>query len=96
VLVGGDGGDRLHGEDGADRLRGGAGDDTLLGGEGDDVAYYTGLRADYAVTRTADGVTTVRDLAPLTDGDDGIDWLLGVELLRFADATVRVADLLGP
>ncbi len=94
VLVGDGGGDRLYGEAGSDRLRGAGGNDTLVGGEGDDVAYFNGPFADYAVAGTIGGVVTVTDLAPLTNGDDGVDRLLGIELLRFADATVRVADLL--
>lgn len=94
VLVGGDGGDRLHGEDGADRMRGAGGNDTLLGGDGDDVAYFAGTFAAYGISGTVGGVVTVADLAPLAGGDDGVDRLLGVELLRFADTTVRVAELL--
>ena len=94
VLVGDDGDDRLHGEDGADRLRGANGNDTLFGGDGDDIVYFAGVRADYSITGTVGGVVTVVDLAPLTAGDDGIDRLLAVELLRFADGTFRLTDIL--
>jgi hypothetical protein len=81
--------DALLGGDGDDRLVGGAGNDSLSGGSGSDTAVFAGRLADYQVT-TVGGITTVKDLAVLANGNDGTDTLSDVETLRFADATVSL------
>jgi Ca2+-binding RTX toxin-like protein len=86
-VIGGAGDDVITGDSGANELTGGAGDDTLDGGADDDIAVYSGVAADYSISTTA-GVTTVDDLAPGVDGDDGTDDLTNIEILRFADRDV--------
>ena len=66
-----------------------AGDNSLDGGADTDTAVFAGDKADYEITTVA-GVTTVTDLAPSADGDDGSDTLTAVEQLQFADGIVNV------
>lgn len=82
TLTGSFGDDRLFGEGGDDLLTGGAGNDVLNGGGGTDTAYFSGNRADYAVTVGATGVITVRHLG---GGLGGTDRLVDVELVQFDD-----------
>jgi Ca2+-binding RTX toxin-like protein len=89
-IVGGSGNDTLIGGSGKDKLTGGAGDDELVGGEGKDVAFYSGERAGYQITRNSDGSVTVDD-TNLADGDDGTDTVTGIEELRFTDKTVSIS-----
>jgi hypothetical protein len=95
-LAGGDGADRLHGgrgDDtitggaGDDRLKGAAGDDSLDGGPGTDTAIFAGKIADYAIA-THDGITTVTDLKPTVNGDDGTDTIANIESLQFRDGVI--------
>jgi hypothetical protein len=74
--------DTLTGNAGANRLQGGAGNDTLSGGGGNDTAVYTGNKANYTVTRTANG-WTVKDNV----GSEGTDTLTGIENIAFVDQT---------
>ena len=85
VLDGGDGNDMLHGDAGDDYLIGGAGDDFLNGGTDIDTALYSGSITEYAFDRDGDNfyVSHVGGT-----GVDGNDWLLHVERLVFADATI--------
>ena len=102
TLAGASGNDSIDGGDGEDHLDGGAGQDTLVGstssdtidgGQGTDTVIFSGKSSDYTVT-TTNGVTTVRDLKPATDGDDGTDTLRNVERLQFSDGmTYLVANL---
>jgi len=71
-------------------LTGNAGNNRLDGGTGRDVARFSGKRAEYRVVRRDDGVAVV-DREP---GRDGEDTLVRVEVLRFADGDVLVADAL--
>lgn len=73
--------DWFDGSDGNDRLAGYGGDDTLHGGSGIDTAVYRGLRADFVLTRRADG-WQLRD----TRGAEGRDTLTGIERLQFGDS----------
>jgi serralysin len=75
------GDDRLLGSGSDDLLFGHhAGDDTIDGGGGRDTLDYSGLRADYAVSRTATGFV-VEDRV----GTGGRDDISHVERLQFAD-----------
>jgi len=75
----------LDGGAGNDTLLGRGGNDTLIGGAGDgDIAQFSGNFSDYLIEAEGDGLI-VTDLAPGTNGDDGSDLLLGIEILRFAD-----------
>lgn len=92
-LTGNSGDNIIAGLNGDDTLSGGMGNDTLNGGEGTDVAVFSGLRADYTVTQTANGY----QISDGTSGRDGVDQLIGVENVRFSDGTtVALADLVPP
>ncbi len=108
TIYGGAGNDNLRGDEGDDILLGGAGDDFLFGGAGNNVleggsgidnifgiggvsiAVYSGAHTDYQVTTNFDGFI-VRDLR--ADGD-GLDSILGIATLRFADGTFALGDLI--
>ena len=72
----------ITGGAGADTLSGGAGNDSLDGGEGNDQALYSGVQANYTVTRTASGFTVTDEV-----GSEGTDTLTNIEKLAFANAT---------
>ena len=83
TLVGSTSANTLHGGAGDDRLTGGAGNDTLMGGSGsNDVAVFAGLQASYSIV-TNNGVVTVVDNQPTTDGNDGTDTINGIEKVEF-------------
>lgn len=81
VLTGSDIGEEINGLAGDDRLMGGGGDDLIDGGDGLDTAVYLADRALFTVTRAADGVLTLRNIAGL----EGVDTLHHVERLAFRD-----------
>lgn len=91
VLHGNAGNDALSGVGGDDLLEGGSGDDWIEGGDGVDMAAFQGNRSDYSIAMDADGTLTVTDQR--SGGGDGIDTLLNVEILQFADGAVEVAAL---
>ncbi|UVW28628.1 DUF4214 domain-containing protein [Massilia sp. H6] len=68
-----------------DTLQGNGGNDVINGGDGNDTAVFTGVRNNYNITSTADGNLTV------TSAAEGIDTLISIEQLRFADMTVERA-----
>ena len=83
TLIGSTAANTLHGGAGDDRLTGGAGNDTLMGGSGsNDVAVFAGLQASYSIV-TNNGVVTVVDNQPTTDGNDGTDTINGIEKVEF-------------
>jgi hypothetical protein len=67
---------------GDDIIRGWGSNDTVDGGLGQDVFVLRGVEAGYSFTTVGD-VTTVRDIN-LADGNDGIDRVRDVEVIRFA------------
>lgn len=79
------GNDTLIGSTGNDLLIGGAGNDFLEAGAGTDTAQFSGSRIGYTLAKTASGYT-------LTDstGRDGVDTMVGVERLKFADRGVAL------
>jgi hypothetical protein len=82
------GNDTLQGGDGDDTLVGGAGDDALSGGTGMDVARFTGSAGEYRL-----GFDNVAKQVYVTDtqsGRDGVDRLLDVDTLQFADRSVSM------
>jgi hypothetical protein len=81
-LVGTAGADTLVGGNGRDFLTGLGGDDLLDGGKGLDTAIYAGAMADYTITRTEQGF--------IVSGTEGMDTLVGMERLQFADAEVAL------
>jgi len=87
-LTGDSGANSLSGRGGDDSLTGGSGDDALFGGAGSDRAVFDGNLADYSIEHfPGTGSVVVTDLDG-ADGDDGIDFLNGIESLVFADATL--------
>lgn len=96
---GGSGNDTLLGNDGANVLRGGLGDDLLVGRGGDDVldggtgrdaASFAGSIGNYAITLNGDGTATVRSLLTTGPLAEGLDRLVSVEALRFADDDIVI------
>jgi Ca2+-binding RTX toxin-like protein len=89
VVRGGGGNDLIYASAGNDLVYGGAGNDTLNGGAGHDKAHYSGNMADY-------GIAIVGDKVRLTDAianRDGVDTLIGIEELVFADGSIMTANL---
>ena len=87
------GDDVLTGGTGNDTITGGAGDDTIDGVAGNadtDTAVYSGGRADYSVVQISPTRHTVTDMRP--GSPDGTDTVEGIDLLRFSDVTMTVAD----
>ncbi|MBI5107139.1 MAG: M10 family metallopeptidase C-terminal domain-containing protein [Rhodocyclales bacterium] len=85
----GEGNDTLIGGAGDDTLAGGSGNDSLTGGFGLDVAVFSGAKAGYSIVKSG-GVYTVSDINA-TNGDDGVDTLVGVERIQFAGVEIGVA-----
>ena len=86
ILTGNADNNELRGLGGDDSLEGGGGDDLIKGGDGSDTALYSGSRSDYKVEVDGNGDLVVTDLM----GDDGMDTLVGVETLQFADGDFAV------
>lgn len=90
TLIGGGGDDYLVGRGGNDLLTGGSGDDLIDGGSGSgDTAIYSGPRSRYVVT-VSDSVYTIVD----ETGADGTDMIVNVEVFRFSDGDISVANIL--
>lgn len=99
-LFGGMGDDILIGGPG---LKGAAGSPELIdGGEGTDTAVYTGNLSDYTITAIFDPQNgagfEIRDNRAVQDANgnpaqhDGVDNVFNVEILKFADVTLTVAE----
>ena len=79
---------KLLGGGGADTLDGGVGADTLDGGAGADTVVYSGIRADYTVTKEASGELRIANKTGEAD-------IVGnVESFTFAGVTFSLAELL--
>ena len=91
-VVGGQGSDTITGNAADNVIIGGAGNDILDGGAGTDTAVYSGNRSDYTVVQNADGSLTVTDTR--ANAPDGTDTLRNFELLKFADGTAAISDVL--
>ena len=86
------GADFLDGGTGTDTFDGGIGNDTLIGdGSQNEVAVFAGIAADYTISGVNTGVVTVID-NNAGDGDDGTDTLVNLEIARFTDGDVNIAD----
>ncbi|NEX60114.1 M57 family metalloprotease [Noviherbaspirillum galbum] len=75
----------LSGNGGNDLLIGGAGNDLLDGGTGINMAGFSGLAADYVITKTANGFN-VKD----AKGTDGTDTLANIQRLQFSDKNIAL------
>ena len=83
-LIGFEGNDSIIAGAGSDTLDGFKGNDFLDGGADTDAAFYGSARADYSVVTYA-GTTGVIALGA---ANDGVDKLVNVELLAFADQLI--------
>lgn len=79
-----DAGNTVTGGEGDDLVMVGAGDDTVYGGGGVDIVSFAGAYAGYQLLRSGDKVVVT---------GQGADTLTGVEMLRFADRTITVAEI---
>lgn len=86
TLVGNAAANQLLGQDGDDTLTGAGGNDTLNGGAGQDEAVYSGAASDYEIRYQDNGFF----LTHLNGGADGVDFLVDVETLRFADQAITM------
>jgi hypothetical protein len=82
---------RMYAGAGDDNVAGSGGDDFIDGGSGGDSAHYRGAAAEYAITHAGD-VTTVTHASPGTGPSDGMDTLVNVETLDFADSSRPVDE----
>ena len=83
--IGGSGSDVLYGNAVRNVLWGNVGDDFLDGGDGIDTAGFTGLRAGYVLSRTPSGWGV-----GAVGGSEGVDSLINIERLQFADMNVAL------
>lgn len=74
-----------------DTFTGDGGNDTLIGGAGNDIAIFSGNQNDYAFLLNSSGQITVRDL-DTANGDEGTDILSSIEIARFADGDIEIAQ----
>ncbi len=88
-LEGNDHSNVLHGNSAANVIRGHGGDDLIDGGSGVDVAVFGAAKNEYDV-RVEDGKVIVVDRRR---DRDGVDTLMRIERLRFADCEVAVGEL---
>ncbi len=91
-LSGGAGKDQIGGKNGADTLVGGAGNDEIDGGKGEDLAIYSGLRANFLITRNGDGTAYIQDLRS-GKLNLGTDKLVNVENVKFDDGQFIISDI---
>ena len=90
TLNGGSGDDQLFGRGGNDILTGGPGNDALDGGSGTgDVAVFSLARSAYSISVSGSTYTVTAN-----SGTDGTDTVTLVEVFRFADGDVTVANIL--
>jgi len=81
--IGGIGSDTIIGNSTNNSLTGGPGNDYLDGGYGLDTAVYLGKRSNYKLTKTASGWQ-------VSSNAEGIDTVIGIERIKFADMTVAL------
>lgn len=70
---------------GRDSVAGGGGDDSLDGGDGIDTARFAGALSEYVIEKSGIG-WQVTD----SSGAEGVDSLVGIERLTFADAAIAL------
>ena len=84
-LAGESGDDLILAYGGNDSVIGTAGDDLIVGGAGNDTVTYTGAFPAYHLSQGPSGALQL--VKP-----DGTDVLMGIETLKFADATVQIGQ----
>jgi Ca2+-binding RTX toxin-like protein len=90
VIIGNDGPNTLKGLAGDDTLNGRGGDDTIDGGDGIDTAEVSGVKSDYKVVAVSP--TEIR-MTDLRANGDGVDKLINIERIKFADGAVPLSEL---
>ena len=75
------GGESLVGSGGNDVFISSNGNDTFYGNGGLDTVQFHGNRANYSISTSTNSVTSIKD----NIGQDGIDNLIGVQRINFAD-----------
>ncbi|TAN65822.1 MAG: hypothetical protein EPN17_15595, partial [Methylobacter sp.] len=92
IIVGGAGNDVIFGGSGNDQIEGDAGNDDIDGGDGlGDTTIYTGVAADYTITKDATG-----SFYSVTSKDGSVDTLKNIEIVKFSDGTVDLTPLAAP
>ncbi len=89
-LIGSSSNDTFIGDGNSNVFQGQGGNDTLDGGEGDDTAVFRGNFADYLIGYNA--LTLTRTVVDRIVDRDGTDFITGVEIFKFADATKLATD----
>jgi Ca2+-binding RTX toxin-like protein len=88
----------LNGNGGDDTLEGGVGNDTIDGGVGgNDIAVFAGIQTDYTI-EWANTNWLISDSLPGTNGNDGLDVISNIEVLRFlspSSTDIIVGQLIG-
>jgi hypothetical protein len=82
--------DGAVGGTGGDSFQVNANNDTINGGAGNDSVSFLGNRADYRITRSANGIVTVTDSMT---SRGGTDQLANIETLRFADQWIAASSV---
>jgi len=85
--------DTVLGYNGDDVLTGGGGNDFIDGGDGTDIVVFSGNRSEYEVGLDSQGRVIVTDLVA---GRDGVDTVVNVEQIRFADGTFAIQAVADP
>ena len=83
VIGGMSGNETLKGYAGNDTFTGDVGDDYIDGGDGTDTVRYEANRADFVVTKLANGYS-------VSSSQYSTDRLVNVEVLKFLDATLNI------
>jgi Ca2+-binding RTX toxin-like protein len=94
IINAGAGNDEIDGGEGDDEIDGGEGDDEIDGGDGDDVVVYQSGKKSYAISTDDDGKLTVQYLGLDSGIDEGVDSIINVETLVFADGDVLLVEAL--
>jgi hypothetical protein len=81
--------DVIYAGAGNDVITGGLGNDFIDGGPGIDTAVYSGNIGDYTISVVGEDILVHDKIA----GRDGIDTLVNVEFLKFADTTISTSNL---
>ena len=81
--------DVIYAGAGNDVITGGLGNDFIDGGPGIDTAVYSGNIGDYTISVIGKDILVHDKIA----GRDGIDTLVNVEFLKFADTTISTGNL---
>ena len=94
IITGNSADNALDGGNGDDIIGGGVGNDKISGGTGDDTAVYGGPQAGYSAI-FVNGNVVITDTST-ANGDEGVDHLIGIEVVKFSDVTIRIDDLAPP